>query len=77
MVNVLAFAGETHSLTVPVHYELRQDRAHRHRRLPVKQSELGLTPFSALLGALQVEDEMQVRISIRAQRAHSQGPAAR
>ena len=29
--------------------------------LPIKQTDLGLTPFSALLGALAVQDELRVR----------------
>jgi len=39
------------------------------RRGCLKQSELGLTPFSALLGALQVQDEMRVRFRIVARAA--------
>jgi hypothetical protein len=32
----------------------------------VRQSDLGLTPFSALLGALQVQDEVRLRFRILA-----------
>jgi hypothetical protein len=32
--------------------------------MPLRQSDLGLTPFSAMLGALQVEDEMRVKFRI-------------
>ena len=34
----------------------------------LRQSDLGLTPFSVMLGALQVEDEMQIRYRIVAVR---------
>jgi len=76
LVNVLVH-GQKNSLTVPVHYELQDDQLMVTGARAVRQSELGLTPFSALLGALQVEDQMQVRISIRARRAHPQGAADR
>ena len=39
---------------------------------PLKQTDLGLTPFSALLGALQVVDEMKVRFHIVAHAATTQ-----
>jgi len=32
-----------------------------------KQSDLGLTPFTALMGALAVQDEMRVKFRIRAE----------
>ena len=52
------------SLTAPVHYELNADEVVASGELPLKQTDLGLTPFSALLGALQVQDEMKVRFRI-------------
>jgi hypothetical protein len=52
------------SLTSPVHYELNADEVIASGELPLKQTDLGLTPFSALLGALQVQDEMKVRFRI-------------
>jgi len=38
---------------------------------PLRQSDIGLTPFSALLGALQVQDEMRVRFRLVARAAAS------
>ena len=32
--------------------------------LELRQSELGLTPFSVMMGALQVQDAMQVRFRL-------------
>jgi hypothetical protein len=34
------------------------------------QSELGIAPYSALLGALQVQDQLRVKFRIEAQAAH-------
>jgi len=37
--------------------------------LPLKQTDLGLTPFTAMLGALAVQDEMKVRFHFVAHEA--------
>lgn len=58
-----------HAISVPVHYELREDTLVAEGQLALKQSDLGLTPFSAMLGALVVQDEMRVRFHIVARRA--------
>ena len=51
-------------LLVPVRYERSDSTVIASGELPVSQSSLGLTPFSAMLGALQVQDEMRVRFRI-------------
>jgi polyisoprenoid-binding protein YceI len=56
--------GQVHTLSVPVVYSLDDTQLVASGELPIKQSELGLTPFSALLGALQVVDELHVRFHI-------------
>jgi YceI-like protein len=59
-----------HSIAVPVHYEMRApDRVTVSGEVPIKQTELGLTPFSALLGALQVQDEIRVKFQLSAKAA--------
>lgn len=65
--------GQTRTLAVPVRYELQGERLTAAGELSIKQSELGLTPFSAMLGALQVQDELHVRFHIVAQAAQIQG----
>ena len=55
--------GQRHSIALPVHYRLAGDTLTVTGDTPLRQSELGLTPFSALLGALAVQDEM--RLSVR------------
>jgi polyisoprenoid-binding protein YceI len=57
------------ALEVPLRYELRGSELMASGELPLKQTDLGLTPFSALMGALQVRDEMQVRFHVVARRA--------
>jgi len=64
--------GQLRSFTVPVRYRLAGNGTLEvSGELQLRQSELGLTPFSALLGALQVKDEMQVSFHIVARRAAS------
>ena len=62
----------TSSVVVPVHYERNTDEIVLSGEFPLKQTDLGLTPFSALLGALQVVDEMKVRFRIVAHAATTQ-----
>jgi polyisoprenoid-binding protein YceI len=53
--------GQTHTIPVPVTYSLSNGQLTASGELPLKQSDLGLTPFTAMLGALAVQDEMKVR----------------
>jgi len=57
------------TIAVPVRYEPQGDEVFVSGEFPLKQTDLGLTPFSALLGALQVVDEMKVRFRIVAHAA--------
>jgi polyisoprenoid-binding protein YceI len=56
--------NQTHTLAVPVHYELGADALSASGEFSLKHSDLGLTPFSAMLGAIQVQDEMKVRFKV-------------
>ncbi len=68
--------GQAHTMSVPVNYSLANGELVASGELPIKQTDLGLTPFSALLGALQVQDEMRVRFRIVARQARTQGAPA-
>jgi polyisoprenoid-binding protein YceI len=63
---------KTNTVIVPVHFDQHGDEIEVSGEFPLKQSDLGLTPFSALLGALQVVDEMKVRFHIVAHAAVTQ-----
>lgn len=60
---------KTNTVIVPVHFEQHADVIEVSGEFPLKQSDLGLTPFSALLGALQVIDEMKIRFHVVAHAA--------
>ena len=65
--------GQLRSFTVPVRYRLAGDGSlEAAGEFPLRQSELGLTPFCAMLGALQVQDEMRVSFHIVARAAAPQ-----
>jgi polyisoprenoid-binding protein YceI len=64
---------QTSTLTIPVRYEQKANELLADGELAVRQSDLGLTPFSALFGALQVQDEVTLRFRILA-RATSTAP---
>jgi polyisoprenoid-binding protein YceI len=65
LVNV---RGQIRSLSVPVQYHLQADEIVVTSEFPLKQTDLGLTPFSALGGALTVRDGMKVRLELIARR---------
>jgi polyisoprenoid-binding protein YceI len=56
--------GEVRAFVVPLRYRLGNGELTVTGEFPLRQSDLGLTPFSALLGALQVQDEMHVSVRI-------------
>jgi hypothetical protein len=68
---------QAHTLRVPVTYSLGGGELVASGEVPVRQTELGLTPFSALLGALQVQDEMRVRFRIVAHEARTEAATER
>lgn len=57
------------TISVPLRYELAGDTVTLTGETALRQGELGLTPFTALLGALAVQDEMRVRFRIVARAA--------
>ena len=61
--------GAVHAITVPVSYSLATGTLTASGEALIRQTELGLTPFSAMLGALQVQDEMKVSFRIVARAA--------
>lgn len=60
----VAVKDQTHSASVPVRYELGTDELTASGEFPLKQSDLGLTPFSVMLGAIQVQDEMKIHFKL-------------
>jgi polyisoprenoid-binding protein YceI len=57
------------TLGVPLRYEVAGDTVTLTGETALRQGELGLTPFTALMGALAVQDEMRVRFRIVARAA--------
>ena len=69
----ITIRGQAHTLSVPLSYDLSDSQLVITGEVPIRQSELGLTPFSALLGALQVQDEMRVKFRFVAHPAEVHG----
>lgn len=65
---LLQVEGATHSIAVPMHYEIRADEIVVTGEFPLKQTDLGLTPFTALGGALRVRNSLEVRLRLLARR---------
>ena len=53
-----------HVSTVPVSYTLTANELLAQGEFPLKQTDIGLQPFTALLGSLAVQDEMQLQFRI-------------
>jgi hypothetical protein len=60
----ITVAGHESSLVVPFSCEISAGRLHARAAFPLRQTRLGLTPFTALLGALRVEDELRVKLDV-------------
>jgi len=64
----IALHGTTKAIEVPVAIENTAGEIVASGRLAFKQTEFGIVPYSFLGGAIQVQDELQLRFSIRARR---------
>ena len=64
----IGVAGHESTLAVPFTLTISPDRIAAAGSVVLRQSELGLTPFSAMLGALQVQDAITVRFKLVAPR---------
>jgi hypothetical protein len=58
-------------IAVPFTLETSADRLAASGMAALRQSELGLTPFSVMLGALQVQDEITIKFRLVAVKGHS------
>jgi len=67
--------GAQHMISVPVRYQRGAGTLTLSGETRLRQSDLGLTPFSAMLGALQVQDEMRISFRILARAARVGGTA--
>jgi hypothetical protein len=62
----VTFKGSSHSLRVPVTVSRAAGVVVASGEFPLKQSELGLKPFSVAMGSLVVLDDMRVRFRLTA-----------
>jgi hypothetical protein len=62
----VSLAGETRALTVPVTLNIQDGTLTAAGRFLIRQTDFGLTPYSAAGGALRVSDEVLVRFRIEA-----------
>jgi polyisoprenoid-binding protein YceI len=60
--------GSEFSIDVPLHLQRADDDLYANGEFALKQSALGLTPYSVMLGALRVADEMKLHFKLVAHR---------
>ena len=68
--------GKSNVVQVPVALARSADRIAASGEFVLRQSQLGLTPFSVMMGALQVQDAMRLRFTLVAQPQASTDDAA-
>ncbi len=64
----ITIKDQVHTVRVPVTLRREEGSLVASGEFPLKQSELGLKPFTAAMGALAVVDEMKVRFEVVARR---------
>jgi hypothetical protein len=64
----ISVAGHESTLVVPFTLDTSAGRLHAQAAFTLRQTALGLTPFTALLGALRVEDQLRVQLDLVANR---------
>lgn len=64
----VSVAGHESGLVVPFTVDVSPDRVRAQAAFTVQQTALGLTPFSIMLGALRVEDQVHVKLDLVAAR---------
>jgi hypothetical protein len=60
----ISVAGRESRIEVPVNLQSDSGRLDATGSLDLRQSALGLTPYSLMLGALQVQDAMTIKFKI-------------
>lgn len=64
VTTLIGVKDRQHEIKIPVSIQYEGARLVATGEFAVKQTDLGLTPFSALLGALQVQDELRVKFKM-------------
>lgn len=60
----IALGGRQYEVAAPATIRITADRVEAYGQLQLRQTTLGLTPFTAMLGALQVEDLLTVEYRV-------------
>jgi hypothetical protein len=65
---LVLFRGNAYDLDIPLMLLTREDGLEAAGNFSFRQTELGMAPFAVMLGALQVADQLDVRIRLSARR---------
>jgi polyisoprenoid-binding protein YceI len=61
----LAIAGQSRQVTLDLTMQPDGETARLQGRVPIVQSNFGVKPFSAMMGALKVKDEVEVELEVK------------
>jgi polyisoprenoid-binding protein YceI len=70
MTTRIGVRGQEAHVDIPLQLQKNGDQLTASGEFTVLQSTLGLTPFSVMMGALRVKDEIRVRFRVVATRVH-------
>ena len=70
----ITILGRAVDVTIPATLSISAQRISVSGELTVSHSQLGLTPFSVMLGALQVAEEMTLRFRVQAEPSNADRP---
>jgi polyisoprenoid-binding protein YceI len=65
VVGDLSIAGQSRQATLDLTIEPDGSGARLTGRVPIVQSSFGIKPFTAMMGALKVKDEVEVDVDVR------------
>ena len=61
----LSIASQSRQVTLDLTLQPDGSTAHLKGRVPIVQSNFGVKPFSAMMGALKVKDEVEVDLDVQ------------
>lgn len=66
IVAAITLKGMTREVRVPTKLSIDAQRVRAEGAFAIKQTDFGITPFSVAMGAVQVQDELQIRFDLTA-----------
>jgi hypothetical protein len=63
---VVAVGGKLNRISIPINIEMAGKETSARGKFTVKQTDIGITPFSIMMGAVAVRDELEIEYTLTA-----------